>query len=247
MKKLILLFVLSALLSKLALAQSVTIDPSATGGSNIIQATAPNKALKLPSVAGTSNIDSPQAGQMIYNQSTASPNYYNGSTWQNMVGGPIPSNIYPNSEYFGNPNSGAYGGTGAFLDSYTWIVPAGVTKIWAEIWGGGGSGPIHDFTFYSSQIGGNSGAYLSVLINVTPGEQLNIYAGKGRSQSGNYDPIPSSIYRNIVEIAGLTLTSFNKAAGVAVLNYQQSVKGGSEKISSIAPGPYSLSDFTILS
>jgi len=51
-----------------------------------------------------------------------------------------------------------------------WNVPAGVTKIWIELWGGGGAG---------FQAGGGGGGYLSIFYNVTPGEQLTFSIGKG--------------------------------------------------------------------
>lgn len=53
----------------------------------------------------------------------------------------------------------------------TWTVPAGVTKIMIEIWGGGGGG--------AAGGGGGSGAYSQVVENVTPGNIVNITVGSG--------------------------------------------------------------------
>jgi hypothetical protein len=193
MKKLFYLFIISILTTLSPsgasglFAQSVTIDPSATGGSNIIQASTPNKALKLPSVAGTSNIGSPQAGQLIYNQSTASPNFYNGTSWQNVNAAPVPSNIFPNSKHFGDNNNGRFNGTGNSTDDYSWICPAGVSRIWVESWSSGGSAntftsPLQlPYLYYS----GHSGSYLSAIINVIPGNTYLLKIGKGTRNSSN--------------------------------------------------------------
>lgn len=53
----------------------------------------------------------------------------------------------------------------------TWIVPAGVTKILVEAWGGGGG---------ASPYGGGGGAgYISAVFPVTPGGILNYNVGDG--------------------------------------------------------------------
>ncbi len=51
-----------------------------------------------------------------------------------------------------------------------WQVPAGVTKVWIEAWGGGGAG------FHA---GGGGGGYLSILFTTTPGSQFAFGIGKG--------------------------------------------------------------------
>lgn len=48
--------------------------------------------------------------------------------------------------------------------SSNWTIPAGVTRIWVEVWGGGGGG-----TDYG---GGGGGAYVTGFFNVTPGGTL---------------------------------------------------------------------------
>lgn len=61
-----------------------------------------------------------------------------------------------------------------FLDtsaSQVWNVPAGVTRILIEMWGGGGAG---------MEDGGGSGAYLALLFdNLTAGNSFTITVGKG--------------------------------------------------------------------
>lgn len=62
----------------------------------------------------------------------------------------------------------------SFLDTSTqnisWTVPAGVTKVWIEAWGGGGAG---------MQAGGGGGAYVSIQFNVVAGNQFQFTVGKG--------------------------------------------------------------------
>jgi hypothetical protein len=52
----------------------------------------------------------------------------------------------------------------------TWPVPAGVTKVWVELWGGGGAG---------LEAGGGGGGYLSVVVNIVAGENVHVTVGKG--------------------------------------------------------------------
>lgn len=63
--------------------------------------------------------------------------------------------------------------------SGTWTVPAGVTKIKLQLWGGGGGG--------CKDAGGGSGGYLTATIPVTPGDVLsyqNGFGGQGSTNTG---------------------------------------------------------------
>lgn len=55
--------------------------------------------------------------------------------------------------------------------SGTWIVPAGVTKIFAEAWAGGGGG--------TGTGGGGGGGYVTGIITVTPGGSVAYTVGTG--------------------------------------------------------------------
>lgn len=55
----------------------------------------------------------------------------------------------------------------------TWTVPAGVTRIKIELWGGGGGG--------GGVTSGHSGAYVMALLSVTPGDVWNVLVGQGGS------------------------------------------------------------------
>jgi hypothetical protein len=58
------------------------------------------------------------------------------------------------------------------LGTNTWTVPAGVTKIWVEMWGSGGNGTSN----VSPQTGGGGGAggYASFFVTVTPGSTVSV-------------------------------------------------------------------------
>lgn len=63
--------------------------------------------------------------------------------------------------------------------SGSWVVPAGVTKVWVELWGGGASG--------SQYVGGGGGAYVSAIIDidpVTPGSINYTVGAAGTGGSG---------------------------------------------------------------
>jgi hypothetical protein len=58
----------------------------------------------------------------------------------------------------------------------TWTVPAGVTEVMAELWGGGSGG--------STNLGGTSGGYARMIQTVTPGNVLSFTIGQGSAGSG---------------------------------------------------------------
>lgn len=62
-----------------------------------------------------------------------------------------------------------------------WMVPAGVTKIWVEMWGGGGTGSKYPFGYLGG--GGGAGAYSSFYVTVTPGSTVTATITSG---AGNY-------------------------------------------------------------
>lgn len=57
----------------------------------------------------------------------------------------------------------------------TWFVPAGVTEITVESWGGGGAGGVSN----SGEGGGGGGAYARSTLSVTPGDRYIIHIGNG--------------------------------------------------------------------
>ncbi|MCU0374596.1 MAG: hypothetical protein MUF24_04725 [Chitinophagaceae bacterium] len=58
-----------------------------------------------------------------------------------------------------------------------WTVPAGVTKIWVEMWGSGGNGSANTFPQVGG--GGGAGAYASFFVTVTPGSSVTVSVTSG--------------------------------------------------------------------
>ena len=71
-------------------------------------------------------------------------------------------------------NAGSFKNMVSFTDTSTqyiyWNVPAGITKVWIECWGGGGAG---------LEAGGGGGGYLSIYFNVQPANTFAFGVGKG--------------------------------------------------------------------
>ena len=78
---------------------------------------------------------------------------------------------------------GDFKNVATFTDTSTlninWNVPSGVTKIWVELWGGGGAGL---FT------GGGGGGYMSLLFTVTPAQSILVTVGKAGRDVPNVQP-----------------------------------------------------------
>lgn len=71
----------------------------------------------------------------------------------------------------------------------SWVVPAGCTEVFIEVWGGGGGGGSARVNSGAPKIasggGGVGGMYSSVTVPVTPGETLNITVGAGGAAGNN--------------------------------------------------------------
>jgi len=77
-------------------------------------------------------------------------------------------------------NSASNGASG-INGEYSWTVPAGVTKINVEMWGGGGGGGYSYKTYNNHQGGGGGGGggYSKAEVSVEANSILRIYVGKG--------------------------------------------------------------------
>jgi hypothetical protein len=72
--------------------------------------------------------------------------------------------------------------TEEFTESGAFIVPAGVTEITVEMWGGGGAGGGSTSAGGGSArggAGGGGGAYVSSILTVEPGQELEVVIGTG--------------------------------------------------------------------
>ncbi len=142
-----------------------------------------NKGLLLPRVTSpASSIASPAAGLMVYDQANANLSYFNGAGWQNLTGNNTASGLYARF-----PRSRSFHSVFNLLEpssqSYTFTVPAGVNKVWVEMWAGGNHGgilttPISDAMSVLPR-GGAAGDFASIIFPVIAGEILSITVGKG--------------------------------------------------------------------
>lgn len=93
------------------------------------------------------NGNSGQNGQILMNDGSGSMSWASFSDYKNQVS-------------FTDTN----------VANINWVVPAGVSRVWVEAWGGGGAG---------LDAGGGGGAYISVITNVSAGQSFQFTVGKG--------------------------------------------------------------------
>lgn len=139
----------------------------------------PNKGLLLPRVTSpASAIAGPAAGLMVYDQANANLAYYNGAQWSNLTGTAGNQGLYsrfPHSKGF----HAYFKTTTISTEDFDFVVPAGITKVWVEAWGGGDSGLSTYSVSYSQPYGGAGGDFASFLIDVVPGQTMLIKVSKG--------------------------------------------------------------------
>lgn len=66
-------------------AQNVGIGTTTPSTNAILDVASSSKGIMLPRLTDTSVITTPTAGLLIYNRNTNSPNYYDGTRWQNFT------------------------------------------------------------------------------------------------------------------------------------------------------------------
>lgn len=96
------------------------------------------------------------------------------------------------------------GGAQRFTSNGTFIVPAGVTKIWITACGGGGSGSVGNVVQGCG--GGGAAAILREPYSVTSGQSLSITIGSGGAAKSNYSSDGSTggatVIGSLVTLAG---------------------------------------------
>lgn len=177
MKNLFFVFCLLGILQGFAQV-SINNDNSTPHNSAQLEVKSTNKGVLLPRInTPTNTITTPAEGLIVYNQTDHQPAYFNGSVWNNMANGSLYQR-FPNSlGYFGIVTNS----TTIFTDTYSWTVPAGINKIWVELWAGGDAGgelPTTSTTT-SGNSGGDGGDYLSIGLDVTAGQIIPVIIGRG--------------------------------------------------------------------
>ena len=91
-----------------------------------------------------------------------------------------------------------------FTSSAIFTVPAGVTSVTVEAWGGGGAGGGTNTTNRSTGGGGAGGTYTKSTIAVTPGDTISVKVGAGGSGvlGAAGSPGGTSFFRNFVSAIG---------------------------------------------
>lgn len=126
-------------------------------------------SVKLPQLGTTEQNTLPpqQAGNLVYNIDQQKMAVHNGTTWQ----------------YLAPAEAGQFKNEKMFVGSATWTVPAGVTRILAEVWSGGAGGPVYAYTGNGNTTllaaGGGAGGYGRGFMAVTPGSSLTLTVGQG--------------------------------------------------------------------
>jgi hypothetical protein len=125
-------------------------------------------ALTLPRLTTSEQATLPpqKVGNVVYNIEQQKMAVHDGTNWQYV--GPAEAGQFQNMRSFP---------TG----TQVWIVPAGVTRILVEAWGGGQGGD--KYRLSNSVVigakGGNAGAYTRGFMAVTPGQSLTLTIGAG--------------------------------------------------------------------
>jgi hypothetical protein len=87
--------------------------------------------------------------------------------------GPAGPGGFNGMQEFTNPMPGA--STQVPFAPYQWTVPAGVTRVMVDMWGGGGGSNLEVIDVF----GGGGGGYARAFVNVTPGATYSISVGGG--------------------------------------------------------------------
>lgn len=111
--------------------------------------------------------------------------------------------------------------------STAFTVPANVTGIRVECWGGGGSGRGVGTIDYGGGGGGGGGAYVRSVIPVTPGAVINLYVAAGGSGAKN---APGTAGESSWFASAATIIAAGGGAG-GIANENQAGAGGSAALS----------------
>lgn len=89
------------------------------------------------------------------------------------------------------------------VTNYSWVVPAGVTRVMLEVWGGGGGG--------NGSGGGGGGGYGMAIVDVQPGTTLEIavgWGGRPQTSTSSASPGGSTVIAWLEGASTKSLTGF---------------------------------------
>jgi hypothetical protein len=226
---------------------SINEDGSKPNAAAILDLKAKDKGLLLPRINDPANdIAKPISGLMVYNNQQKNLNYFNGNNWAGVA---AKSDIKPESNFYSIfPNSkgffASYNINNTDFALYSWVVPAGITKLWVEGWAGGQAGFKIENNYIPGNrlpVGGAAGSFGSFVIAVIPNETITIKVGKGgylgednqtnlagdtviETIEGTYKIKKTSLFEFYLNEP--ELLSFN-----GLINYVQGEKGQNSKLS----------------
>lgn len=158
-------------------------------------------SITLPRLSTTQQNTVPpqQAGNIIYNVDEKKLALHDGTNWNYLTA---------------NIATSGFQKMKAFDSNESWVVPAGVTKIRAELWGGGNAGNmIGNIGATFTCIGGRGACYALFELDVIPNETLAIEVGI-RGENNPYNIIAggaSTIKRGSIIIARAGLNIYQSS------------------------------------
>jgi hypothetical protein len=158
-------------------------------------------SITLPRLSTTEQNTVPpqQAGNIIYNADEKKLALHDGTNWNYLTA---------------NAAASGFQKMKAFDFNESWVVPAGVTKIRAELWGGGNAGNmLGNIGATFTCIGGRGACYALFELDVIPNEALTIEVGI-RGENNPYNIIAggaSTIKRGGIIIAGAGLNIYQSS------------------------------------
>ena len=206
------------ILANIALAQNViiskTYEPTVpVNSSALLTLNSDNQGLLLPRISNKeTSVAYPPAGLVVYDNDNSKISYYNGNQWSNL-GESTLTPRFPNSKGFQPPYYTAW----PAQEQYLFTVPAGITQLWVEAWGGGKSGDSYPSGLQPSSTmwGGSGGDYASFTLGVSPGQLLAFDVSKGGNSSMSPNYLPTQIVPND-GMSGLILVSAGGENGVQI-------------------------------
>jgi hypothetical protein len=209
---------------------SINTDGTTPHPSAQLEVKSTKKGLLLPRVnTPSTTIANPAAGLLVYDQTAANPSYFNGSQWQNISGNESLYARFPNSTgYFGKLNNSGQPNQ-VIITGLT--VPAGITKMWVEMWAGGDAGSFLA-AVENNPSGGDAGDFASFIMDVIPNEPITLAIGNGGEGFSNsiagittVGTQTAGIYSVFQASRGLSYNGILATAVPGLLNYVSGEKG----------------------
>lgn len=94
----------------------------------------------------------------------------------------MPRALSPAAELRTNESNSRFLNRTQFTADGTFVVPAGITKVWVSLWGGGGGGSFSGTSWNNG--GGGATGIIRALLTVTPTESIAVTIGAAGANGG---------------------------------------------------------------